>query len=299
VTRRHILLLVALSLIWGASFMFIKVAVRELDPFALAWLRLALAAVVLVPVALVVIGRRGLDEGRSALGRLTLLGLVNSAIPFFLIAWAETSIDSGLTAILQAAAPIFTVLISVRLGAERVTGFRLAGVLCGFAGVALLVGIDGRGSLLASLAVVAAAFGYAFGGVFTSRSLAQTDPLVIGAGSLAMAAVLSTPLGVTHLPADVPGWKTIASVIVLGVAGTAVAYVLYFALLRGTGPSRAILTTYLVPAVAVVYGVVLLDEPLTAAAVGGLGLILGGVALAGRRSRPAAIRATRRPTLDS
>src|SRR4249920_422438 len=126
-TRRSTAMLLALALIWGASFMFIKVAVREIDPLALAWMRVLLAAVVLVPIAVVVAGRGGAGQARSALGRLTTLGVLNSALPFALIAWAEVRIDSGLAAILQAAAPLFTVLILTRIGDERVTGSRLAG----------------------------------------------------------------------------------------------------------------------------------------------------------------------------
>jgi drug/metabolite transporter (DMT)-like permease len=290
VTRRQILTLAALALIWGASFMFIKVAVRELDPAALAWLRIALAAVVLVPLMLVYSGRTAVAEMRRAPVRLTVLGLANTAVPFLLISWAETRIDSGLTAILQAAAPLFTVLIAIRIGDERVTGARLAGVLVGFGGVSLLVGVDRGGAILAGLAVVAAALCYAASSVFSSHVLRDTNPLVIGAGSLAAAALLTAPVGIATLPGSVPGWKVAGSVLALGVVGTGVAYVLYFELLRTAGPSRAILVTYLVPAVAVLYGVLLLDEPLRVAAIVGLALILCGVALAAGGARRAVRR---------
>src|SRR4051794_12325174 len=157
-SRRHVAMLIALAAIWGASFMFIKVAVREVHPLALVWLRLLLASAVLVPVALIVLGRRATTgAARAAAGRLTILGVVNSALPFALISWAETEIDSGLTAILQAAAPLFTVLLAAAAGEERVTGARLGGFLTGFVGVAVLVGGDVGGHLLAALAVVASA----------------------------------------------------------------------------------------------------------------------------------------------
>jgi drug/metabolite transporter (DMT)-like permease len=281
-------MLVVLAAIWGASFMFIKVAVREVDPVALVWLRLVLAAAVLVPVVLVVVGRPALGEARRNAGRLTILGLVNSALPFVLISWAETRIDSGLTAILQAAAPLFSVLLLALIGDERVTGSSLAGVLSAFVGVALLVGAHAGGGLLAALAVILSALCYAAGGVFGARRLRHVDPLVVAAGSMVSAALVTAPFGLATLPSSLPGWKETASVVVLGVAGTGIAYILYFAILRGAGASRTILVTYLVPSVALAYGVLLLGEPFRAAAALGLALILGGVALAGRRARSTA-----------
>ena len=260
--------------------MFIKVAVRELDPITLVWMRLTLAAAVLVPVALVAVGRDALAQARAAAGRLTVLGLVNSALPFALISWAETRIDSGLTAILQAAAPLFTVLISTRIGDERVNGSRLAGFLVGFVGVSLLVGAHVGGGLVAALAVVLSALCYAAGGVFGARRLRDTAPLVVAAGSMVSAAILTAPFGLATLSGSVPGWKETASVGALGIAGTGIAYILYFAILRDAGPSRSILVTYLVPSVAVAYGVLLLGEPFRLGAVVALSLILGGVGLA-------------------
>jgi drug/metabolite transporter (DMT)-like permease len=284
VNRRHTSILAALALIWGASFMFIKVAVRELDPAALVWLRLVLAALVLVPAALLVLGRAAVAESRARFGPLVVMGVINSALPFLLIAWAETRIDSGLTAILQATAPLFVLLISIRVGDEHINASRVAGVLVGLVGVVVLVGGGGGegGVLAAALAVVLSALCYAAGVVFGAHALRGTEPLVIGAGSLAAASILAAPFGIATLPASAPGWKVVASVVTLGVVGTGIAYVLYFALLRGAGPSRSILVTYLVPGVAVLYGVVLLGEPLQAATLLGLVLILTGVALAVR-----------------
>jgi len=280
-------MIIALSLIWGASFMFIRVADRQFDPSALVWFRLLLACAVLVPVVLVAVGRSGLRQARVAWRPIVLVGLINTAIPFMLFAWAETRIDSSLAAILQAAAPIFTVLIAVRFSHERVSGMRWAGILLGLAGVAMLVGSPGKGGTLASLAIVLAALCYAIGSTISSRVLSGTEPLVIAAGSSVVAAILVTPLGVTHLPTSVPDWKESASVITLGVVGTGVAYIIFFALLRSAGPSRTILVTYVVPGVALLYGVLLLGEPLEAAYLAGLGLILAGVILGGRRERKA------------
>jgi drug/metabolite transporter (DMT)-like permease len=281
-SRRDASMIAVLALIWGASFMFIRVADRQFDPAALVWLRLVLACTVLVPVTFATLGRAALGQARSKWRALLALGAVNTAVPFLLIAWAETRIDSGLAAILQAAAPIFTAVIATRFGDERVTGARLAGVLVGLSGVALLVGSPGGGGLLATLAVVLAALGYACGVSLGSHMLAGTEPLVVGAGSSVAATILVTPLGLARLPAALPGWKELASVIVLGLVGTGLAYMILFALIRSAGPSRTILVTYLVPGVALLYGVLLLGETVSAVALGGLGLILAGVALAGR-----------------
>jgi drug/metabolite transporter (DMT)-like permease len=287
--RRYAFLIVALSVIWGASFMFIKVADRQFDPAALVWLRLLSACAVLIPAAL--LSRVPLGAIRGSWRGLVALGLVNTALPFLLISWAETRIDSGLAAILQAAAPIFSALIGIRFGGERVTGLRLAGVLVGFGGVALLVGTPGHGGLLATLAVVLAALCYATGASVGARLTAGVPPILVGAVSTAAASVIVTPLGVTRLPSAVPGWKECASVVVLGVVATGLAYMLLFELLRGAGASRSILITYLIPAVALVYGAVFLGEPVRPIALAGLALILGGVALAARGRRGAAPRA--------
>jgi drug/metabolite transporter (DMT)-like permease len=287
-SRRHAVMLAALAAIWGASFMFIKVAVRELEPVTLVWLRITLAALVLLPVTLTVVGRGAFEQARAAAGRLTFMGLVNSAIPFTLLSWAETRLDSGPAAILQAAAPLFTVLIAMRVGDDRVNGSRLAGVLLGFIGVALLVGARTGGGLAAALAVLLTALCYASAGVFGAHTLRDTHPFVVGAGSMAIAAVLTAPFGIATLPSSLPGWKETGSVLALGIVGTGVAYMLFFAILRGAGASRSILVTYLVPAVALAYGALLLGEPLRASSVTGLVLILAGVALGAGYRRSAA-----------
>jgi drug/metabolite transporter (DMT)-like permease len=266
------------------------VADRQFNPAALVFARLLLASCVLVPAAFAVVGRDLLPQAARVWKRLALLGLVNSAVPFFLISWAETRIDSGLAAILQAAAPIFSVVIVTRFGDERVGGSRLAGVLVGLAGVTLLVGSPGAGGYLAALAVVLAALAYAVGASFGSRLTAGTPPLVVGAVSTVAALLVSAPFGLARLPHAVPGWKELSSVAVLGLVGTGVAYIILFTLLRSAGPSRTILITYLIPGIAVLYGVLLLGEPLRAAALAGLVMILAGVALAGGQAarRPAA-----------
>jgi drug/metabolite transporter (DMT)-like permease len=292
-SRRQLLVLLALSSIWGASFMFIKVGVRDFEPGALVFLRVGLGAVALVPVVLVLVGRAdSIRAVRGHLGALVITGAVNSVIPFWLISWAEQSIDSGLTAVLQACAPLFTALLAWRFSrGQRVTGTRLVGLVVGFAGVALLVGLPGGASdPVAALAVVLSGLCYAAAALYVGDRLTGVPPLLASTTALATATVLTAPLGLAQMPSSVPGWKSTVSVVVLGVVGTGVAYILYYSLIAGAGASRAILVTYLVPSLALLYGAILLDEPLTATAVAGLGLVLAGVALGTGAVRPAVPR---------
>jgi drug/metabolite transporter (DMT)-like permease len=280
-SRRHLAMLLVLAALWGASFMFIKIGDRELEPITLVGFRMALGALTLVPIALFTIGgRRTLSELRAAAWPLIVTGLFNSAIPILSITWAETRIDSGLTAIIQASAPLFTALLALRFSREeRVYGSRLAGLVIGFAGVALLVGGQPGGSLVAALAVVFSAVCYAAAGLYAGRRLRHISPLVTALGTLSAATLATLPIGLFQLPAHMTGWKVTASILTLGIAGTGLAYILYYGLVAGAGASRAILITYLVPTFALVYGALLLGEPVTAAAVGGLALVLAGVGL--------------------
>jgi drug/metabolite transporter (DMT)-like permease len=287
-SRRHLAMLLALAALWGASFMFIKIGDRELEPITLVGFRMALGALTLVPIVLVTVGvRRTVAELRAAAWPLIVTGLFNSAIPILSITWAETRIDSGLTAILQASAPLFSALLAIRFSQdERVYGSRLLGLVVGFAGVALLVGGQPNGSILAALAVVFSAVCYAGAGLYAARRLRGTSPLVTALGALTAATLATLPIGLFQLPEQVTGWKVTASMLTLGIAGTGLAYILYYGLIAGAGASRAILITYLVPTFALVYGALLLGEPVTAAAVGGLALVLGGVGLGTGAVRP-------------
>jgi drug/metabolite transporter (DMT)-like permease len=286
-SRRHLLLLLALSAIWGASFMFIKVAARELDPATLIAGRIGLAALTLALVVPVVVGGRAtLRELRANLGPLVLVGILNTAAPFWLLSWGETRIDSGLAACIQAALPIFIAVIALGFfPAERVTGWRLVGLLLGFGGVALLVGVQPRGQLLGALAVVGMALFYAVGGLLAGHLLKGVEPLVVALGTTAAATLVVVGPGIARAPAHVPGWKTIASVVTLAVVGTALAYLISFELILGAGAGRSALVTYLVPPFALAYGAILLGETVGGAAIGGLALTLAGVALATDRVR--------------
>src|SRR5213596_245982 len=221
-------MLIALALIWGASFLFIKVAVRELTPATLILGRLGLAAITLALLIPFVVGtgetRRQL---REYWGWLVVVAMVNTAIPFWLLSWGETRIDSGLASIIQAAVPIFNAAIAfVAFREVRVTGIRLAGVAIGFVGVALLVGAQPEGRVLGALAVVGMAFCYGFGGLLSGRYLKPAQPVVVSFASTAIATLVWLPVGVAEAPSEMPNWKTIGSVVALGIPGTALAYLL-------------------------------------------------------------------------
>jgi drug/metabolite transporter (DMT)-like permease len=280
-SRRHLIMLLALAAIWGSSFMFIKVAVRELAPAEVVFGRVLIGALTLLAFIPVTLGwRRTTADVRRFIVPLTVLAVVNICIPFWLLAWSEKRLDSGLAGILQASMPLFTALLALRFSrGERVTGARLVGVMVGFLGVVLLVGAQPRGDVLSALAVLLTAFCYAVAVLYAGARLGQAHTLVTSFGSLAIATLLVLPLGVAQLPDHVPSWKVIGSLLALGSLGLAVAYLLYFAIIVGSGASYAALVTYLVPALALAYGAIFLDEPITASALGGLALILVGVAL--------------------
>jgi drug/metabolite transporter (DMT)-like permease len=280
-SRRHLIMLLALAAIWGSSFMFIKVAVRELAPAEVVFGRVLIGALTLLAFIPFTLGwRRTTADVRRFIVPLTVLAVVNVCIPFWLLAWSEKRLDSGLAGILQASMPLFTALLALRFSrGERVTGARLVGVMVGFLGVVLLVGAQPRGDVLSALAVLLTAFCYAVAVLYAGARLGEAHTLVTSFGSLAIATLLVLPLGVAQLPDHVPSWKVIGSLLALGSLGLAVAYLLYFAIIVGSGASYAALVTYLVPALALAYGAIFLDEPITASALGGLALILVGVAL--------------------
>jgi drug/metabolite transporter (DMT)-like permease len=290
-------MLIALALIWGASFMFIKVADRELSPATLIMGRLGLAAMTL---ALIVPFTVGMGETVAALrahaGWLVTIALVNTALPFWLLSWGETRIDSGLASIIQAAVPIFNAVIAFAFFHEvRVTGLRLVGIAVGFVGVALLVGAQPSGKVLGALAVVGMALCYAIGGLLTGRHLRAVPPIVIALASTSVATIAALPAGIVQAPHATPGWKEIGSVVALGVPGTALAYLLFFGLITGAGAAYAALVTFLIPPIALAYGAVFLGERFGATAFGGLALVLAGVALGTGSIRLASLRVRRAP----
>ncbi len=294
--RRSWLLLWTLALIWGASYLFIKLGLEDLDPVFLVWFRLVLGAGVLLVLA----HRRGaLAALKGRGGPLVLLAAMQVAGPFVLLTYGEERIASGLTGILVAAAPIFTALIvSTGLtGESRIRGWELTGILIGIVGVALLFGLDLRGTeVVGGLMVLGTALGYAAGALFLRRRFAGTPPLGIAAGSMSVSALLVTPVGLLQLPDAMPGVKALGSVAVLGVFGTGIAFWIFYTLISEVGASRASVVAYLAPGFAVGYGALFLDEAVSGAAAGGLLLILAGCWLAAEGRAPWAAKAVPAPT---
>jgi drug/metabolite transporter (DMT)-like permease len=277
VSARGWVLFAAVSVIWGMPYLFIKLAVDEMSPSLIAWSRLALAAVVLLPVAWKLGALRGLRERWRV---LTAFAAVEMAIPWPLIGVGEVHISSSFAAILIAAVPLFVALIAVRFEhSERPTRARLVGMLIGLAGVVALVGIDVGGhsdELFGSLGVLAAAFCYAVGPMIVNRRLSDVDPLGPVAASLAIATLLLSPIALADLPDGVPSGEALASIAVLGLVCSAGAFLLFFRLIAEVGPGRATIITYINPVVALALGVAILDESITTGVAVGLLLILAG-----------------------
>ncbi len=278
-SRRGWLLFIALGVIWGIPYLLIKVAVRELTPASLVFLRTAIGAALLLPAVL-----RGLDVRalRARWRPIALFTVVEMGIPWLLLSHAEQRVSSSLAGLFMAAVPLVGAVIARRTGRHEPLGARrMLGLLVGLAGVVALLGLDlGRGDAgaIASLAVVA--LGYAVGPLIISRSLADLPVLGVVTASLALAALGYAPVGLAQLPATLPGWDVVGAVVVLGVACTAGAFLLFFQLIAEVGPVRATVITYVNPAVAVAAGVTLLGEPFTLGTGLGFVLILAGSWLA-------------------
>jgi drug/metabolite transporter (DMT)-like permease len=268
----------ALSLLWGVPYLFIKVAVDDgLSPAFVAWVRVVLAAVILLSLA----ARAGvLSSVRGHWPWLALYALFEIALPFPLIATGEQHVSSSLTAILIAAVPLFVALLAIRFDqAERATGRRLVGLLIGLAGVVVLMGIDVAGKsdeMLGAAAILVAALGYAAGPMVLKRRFSHLDPRAAMGASLAIAGVALTPFAALSPPKQMPDADALASLVVLGVACTALALVILAALITDIGPGRALVITYINPVVAVLLGVLILDEHLGLGSAAGLVLILVG-----------------------
>jgi drug/metabolite transporter (DMT)-like permease len=281
VNRRAWIQMSVLAALWGASYMFIKVALDDVSPFVVVWVRLVLAALVLLPIAH---HRGALSELRPHLPTVLFLSIIQVAAPFLLITFGEKHIASSLAGILVASAPIFTALLAFRLDrAELATGWRLVGIMVGIVGVVLLFGVDLSGdsaALLGGLMVLLASLGYAIGPFEMKRKLQGVQPVGIAAATMTLAALLLTPIIPFVWPAQAPGLDTVASLLALGAGGTGVAFLIFYTLIAEVGPGRATVVAYIAPAFSVVYGVVLLDEAFTAGTAAGLALILGGSWLA-------------------
>jgi drug/metabolite transporter (DMT)-like permease len=295
--RRAWLLMALLAGLWGASYLFIKVALDDGMPaLFIVFARIALGAAVLVPIA----ARAGvLRRMRTLVGPVLFMAVVQVVVPFTLITYGENRIASSLAGILVSAAPIFTALIAARYDDdERPHGIATAGVVMGIVGVVLLFGVDLSGdaaALLGGLMVLLAALGYAIGSLYLKHRLRGVPAVGIAASTMVAGTLVLLPAVVFALPPHAPSLQAAASLVVLGAGGTGIAFLIYFTLIAEIGPGRASLVAYIAPGFAVLYGVSLLSEPLTAGAVLGLVLILTGswVAAEGRLpGRPRAMPVT-------
>lgn len=278
--RRSFTLLLLLAATWGSSYLFIAVALDDLSPAVITFLRLALGAAVVVTLAA---RERVLARLKGRLLAVTALGTVQLGAPLLLIAVGEQDIPSALAGTLVAATPVFSALIT--RGAS--TPVQLVGVAVGFVGVALLLGLDataaGDGGLTGAGLVVLAALGYAVGAAWLARSFSDLPRLATLSGTMTTSALLLLPLALLDLPTAAPAADTVASVVALGVLGTGVAFVLFYRLVATIGPTKSLLVTYLAPVFAVGYGALLLDERVGVSTTAGLGLVLAGAYFAGAR----------------
>jgi len=281
-TRRGWLLFAAMGIIWGTPYLFIRVAVGDLSPAALVFLRTVIGASLLVPIAAI---RGELGELAPHWRWLVLYTLVEVAVPWFLLADAERHLSSSFTGLLIAACPLVSAVLAWRTRADdRVDRRRLAGLVIGFVGVAVLLGLNAAIRDLGAVGEVAVvSLCYAVGPMIIARRFSGVPAVGVVATSIALTALLYAPLGLAQMPRHMPSLAVLGSVIALGVVCTALAFLLFFALIAEVGPVRAIVITYVNPAVALFLGVLLLREPLTVGAIVGFALILVGSYLANRR----------------
>lgn len=289
VSARAWLAFVALGIIWGLPYLFIKLAVRELSPFDVAWGRITLAAIILLPIA----WRRGaLRALATHTGAVCAFALVEFAIPFSAISMGERWIPSSATAILIATVPLIIALISRFFGVhERLGTVRLIGLAVGLAGVVALVGFGALSGPLAWAGVgcvLIATIGYAIGPLIIQRHLHSVDSIGPVAGSLSVASLALLAPAMLTLPRHMPSAIALSSVAILGLVCTALSMLALFYLVRNAGASRASVVTYINPAVATLLGVALLDERLGVGGMTGFSLILLGSWLATRKGAPVA-----------
>jgi drug/metabolite transporter (DMT)-like permease len=298
-------MLLTLSMLWGGSFFFVGIAVKELPPLTIVVLRVGLAAAILC-LTLRLIGV-GFPRNPRAWAAFFGMGLLNNAIPFCLIVWGQTHIASGLAAILNATTPLFTVIVAhVLTDDERMTGRRLAGVLIGLVGVLVTIGpaaLPGVGSdVLAQLAVLGAALSYAFAGVYGRRfRRLGITPMAAATGQVTASTIILLPLALLvdrpwTLP--MPSTETWAAIFGTAALSTALGYILYFRILESAGATNLLLVTFLIPVSAILLGALVLGERLSAQHFLGMALIGAGlVAIDGRLlrliRRPPAIRRNR------
>ena len=268
-----------LGAIWGASFLFMRVAVPEFGPIPLIAARVGIGAAFLI----IVLARRGgLNQLYRNAVQLTVLGAMNSAVPFSLFAYAVLTVTAGFASVLNATVPLFGALVAFIWLRDRPALTRVIGLIVGFAGVFVLVWsrLSVAGDAPAVVAGLAAALLYGIAANYTKKRLSGIDPLVLATGSLVAATALLLVPAFLYWPETLPSTVSWVSAVLLGIFCTGVAYILYFRLISRVGPSKTLAVTYLIPAFGVLWGHVFLDEPITSNMIVGCGVILLGTALA-------------------
>ena len=292
----------ALALIWGVSFLLIKVAVHDMSPTVLLLLRSA-SGLLGLAVIVKAMGRPLIGPGwRTRLGSFAFMAVTNAIIPWIAIAWGEERISSGLASILNSTTTLWTaIIIYWAMPSERPSIVNYIGVVVGFAGVVILVLPDLRthgvsANVLGTLAVLVASLSYALNAIYQRTRMRNVSVFDISIGQLAAATVFALPLAIPSLPSVHVAWQSLAAVLALGAAGTGVAYLLYYFVMNSLGAVRAAGVTFLVPITAVFWGVVLLHETVNLPMVIGMAVILGGILLAnlrrGERRQPEVDRDT-------
>jgi drug/metabolite transporter (DMT)-like permease len=296
VSRKAALLFAATSIIWGSSFLFIRVAVEHMPPSVVVFGRTLLGAVVLVPLA---IRSRAFRSLRRCLLPVAVVALLDMALPTLLTAWGEERISSSVAGILTATDPLFTAVLALWLiRSEAVERKRFTGLVIGFAGVIALLGLDFHGStteLLGAGAVLLSALGYAGAGLLYRRRLAEAPAVGVTAGMTAMCSAVFVAPAAADLPGQLPPVTSLLALAVLGIVNTGLAYWLFYLLIDEAGAATASVITYVMPVVALLLGVSLLGEKLTIGAIAGLILIALGAWLATGRQRPASTAEGSRP----
>ncbi len=276
------LLLSLLALLWGGTFLYSEIALTALGPLSIVAIRIGLAAVILWLIVLVFDFEP--PRGRGTWGRLWVMGLINNALPFSCIVWAQVHITSGVAAILNATTPFFVVILAHLLtDDEKLSSNKGLGVGVGFLGVILMIGPGALGGVdrgsLGQIAMLVAAISYSFAGIW-GRRLKNLHPVVAATGMLTCSATIMIPVAliVEGAPSGVPTAGVALSLLGLAVLGTVGAYMIYFRLLRTVGATNLLLVTFLVPLVAVTLGILVLDEPLSVTAI--IGMVAIGLGLA-------------------
>lgn len=293
----------AVALIWGSSFLFIRIGVEQVTPFQLVFIRTGMAAVGL-NIVVYLRGKR-LPTDSKGIRDLLVLGVVNTVFPFALITWGETHIESGLAAVLQGTAALFTLVVAHFVFAdERITLRKLAGLIIGFLGVVILASrstqdettsttsVDGTLHLLGQLSIVAASLCYAIGGTYSRKAIqSRLEPIVVAAGAMTVAAIITgviayaAPLlgGPAPTPLDTLRPDVLNALITLGLLNTFVAYLMFYSIVAALGAARASMVTYVIPAVGLTLGAIFLKEQVDIRLLIGAAMIIGGIGVVNLR----------------